>query len=777
MSRKILILKKGSDEKRIPLTKERLIVGRDAACDVALDDASISRRHANVIHKFGAIYIENISSTGQILKSGQPTEYTQLEEKEVVGIGSYQLSWELDAEAVIEKAVVQEVPREPESSEQNDVSSVESEEDRRDLAPIEAEGPEDAAQVSAEESTRVVQSKLVGRLKVVKGEVVGREIKLEHGTSWTVGRADSCQIPIDNAKMSRQHFRIVRSGNQYRLQDLESSAGLRINGVTVSDAVLNPFDVIQAGPVDLQFLMVDAHVQHVESLPMLADGSGESPVQGAELVARGGFEEEGQQVLEATKIAMPPSNDYPLSQYSGAPGAEIPQFTNPGVGIGVSVAAAEEVRLSPLQRKIRSATDWYRALPPAKQRVYAGLGVALIVMAVVGSGSDEQAVITEPPQIRQPASSNEPNAADPREVSPEFNAFPQEKKEQIRTWHAQAERALNDGEWSKAVDISKKILAEVKRYKDVAEILQKAQTNLNEEHIGTVTQAALSASDAKSDNASKVKLYIEDGRKKLSESKWSDAQDLFMRALTLDPNNELAVKGYGAAAAQKTSLDDIELPPEAKITDASLAEAEKKKQEEEKAIQNEREYLAGLKTQLNEGQEKINSGVPGQSLSILSNLKEKLSVTYAEYAEGGRAPASAKTEMIQEVQALQSLTNEAEYKALAMLKSEYQIQFADAEQFVQNKQYAEARQVYDKILEKEPYFEEAMKLRAALYDKLVVEAKVLYQEALIYESLSDLENARGGYSKTVELLTNVDNQMAETYYRKADAKLKRLGGK
>jgi pSer/pThr/pTyr-binding forkhead associated (FHA) protein len=58
--------------RRIPLTG-RLVVGRERGCDVRFDDLGVSRTHAVVQRHGGAVYVEDLGSTGGTFVNGAAT--------------------------------------------------------------------------------------------------------------------------------------------------------------------------------------------------------------------------------------------------------------------------------------------------------------------------------------------------------------------------------------------------------------------------------------------------------------------------------------------------------------------------------------------------------------------------------------------------------------------------------------------------------------------------------------------------------------------------------
>ena len=69
------------------------------------------------------------------------------------------------------------------------------------------------------------------------------------GNVTTIGRAPLNQIVIDNPAVSAQHAIIARSDECYRLKDLNSTNGTKVNDVSITDVALQDGDKIQFGPI------------------------------------------------------------------------------------------------------------------------------------------------------------------------------------------------------------------------------------------------------------------------------------------------------------------------------------------------------------------------------------------------------------------------------------------------------------------------------------------------------------------------------------------------
>lgn len=821
MSLKELVVLKDGNEQTWVLEKERLVIGRDAKCDVVLDHSGVSRRHAVIIAKFDAVYIENISSTGRILQHNDPVEYVQLQANDEVQIEGYTLFWrELSSKKAAAPAELG-TPSSPEilsasasvldspqpdgaSSDFGQSSAIDASANMAAIddppsdgsaaslsSDMHEEGSPNTADFAAippamgdesSDKTQIVLSRndLSGLLKGNKGEIAGQEYRLEHGSTWTVGRSEKCQVFIDNAKLSRQHFQIVRIGNAFRVQDLNSAHGTRLNGVAITDAPLQAFDTLQAGSLEWQFLIVDPQkVVDNPSAPapalMAASlGEGGAPLSlenGPELAISPGENFSAQEKTQFAAPALYKSEDFAQS-------AVPPQ--NPYSSFANSTPLGQG-RPTMTEAPRGGILVWIQAQPTGRKALYGALlvlGLAAAALTNVPTApapnvSPDAAVAkNEPVTERKPAAQlpaplpkmSEPNAADPREVSSEFSLLSKEKQEQVRDHYARAERARAARDWTGAFENSKAIFdLGVKRYKNAAEIMDEAQTYLNEGSLGNISKSLSTLQDAQEDVKERVNLLVDNGEQALKEQRWNDASESFLKAVNLDPQNEAAARGYTAAQAKNAGLQVADLPKDIPVNDPEFQEAER-----------EKEVIAGNRRIYQDVKSKMQNGNFREALPHLKNLDKTLTERLDEYDTASRAPASFRDGFKQETKSLQSQVREAIETSQAQLRTEYAAQLADADQLINNKQYAEARETYDRIIRSNPYFDEAVDARDKLYAKLLTEAKTLYHEALIYESVSDINNAVEGYKKSRELLTNVNNGSAIEYYKKSVAKLKRL---
>ena len=87
------------------------------------------------------------------------------------------------------------------------------------------------------------------RLMIEDGPEKGTTYDLGEGDgSYVVGRSTRCKIALSDPLMSRQHFRIEKSGDTITVTDLDSHNGTHVNGVLITEeTVLKSGDRIRSG--------------------------------------------------------------------------------------------------------------------------------------------------------------------------------------------------------------------------------------------------------------------------------------------------------------------------------------------------------------------------------------------------------------------------------------------------------------------------------------------------------------------------------------------------
>lgn len=90
------------------------------------------------------------------------------------------------------------------------------------------------------------------RLRIITGKSSEQNIETSIVSSLIVGRSDTCDIYIDDTKLSRQHFVIENDNGNFYIMDLQSRNGTMLNGIKInSRQQLFSGDKILAGLSDI----------------------------------------------------------------------------------------------------------------------------------------------------------------------------------------------------------------------------------------------------------------------------------------------------------------------------------------------------------------------------------------------------------------------------------------------------------------------------------------------------------------------------------------------
>lgn len=103
----------------------------------------------------------------------------------------------------------------------------------------------------AQQSQRpAIPAELVG----IGGPVAGQRFELFAET--VIGRSRDNHISVTSSQLSRRHTRLVCLGDRWKVQDLGSTSGCRVNGVQVESCQLADGDRITIGDAEFQFRLL-----------------------------------------------------------------------------------------------------------------------------------------------------------------------------------------------------------------------------------------------------------------------------------------------------------------------------------------------------------------------------------------------------------------------------------------------------------------------------------------------------------------------------------------
>ena len=103
------------------------------------------------------------------------------------------------------------------------------------------------------------------RVRIIEGPGSGKNFEIEEAV--ILGRLPTNDIPVEDAKASREHAKIYRQGDRFAIVDLNSSNGTTVNGKPVTKQVLEHGDVIAIGLVEMQFEDPEAEARREAAKP------------------------------------------------------------------------------------------------------------------------------------------------------------------------------------------------------------------------------------------------------------------------------------------------------------------------------------------------------------------------------------------------------------------------------------------------------------------------------------------------------------------------------
>jgi pSer/pThr/pTyr-binding forkhead associated (FHA) protein len=118
----------------------------------------------------------------------------------------------------------------------------------------EVEAMSDRATRKMSRPEREAMQALRASLVIVEGGAEGSEFALER-ERCVVGRGPGVDLALDDAAMSRQHAAFERGAEGWRVRDLGSTNGVRVNGAPVEVADLKHGDRVALGEHVLQYLV------------------------------------------------------------------------------------------------------------------------------------------------------------------------------------------------------------------------------------------------------------------------------------------------------------------------------------------------------------------------------------------------------------------------------------------------------------------------------------------------------------------------------------------
>lgn len=256
---KLVLLVPNGTTLDVPLSRERVTIGRRADNDVCLPNLAVSGEHAVVVTILADSFLEDLGSTNGTLVNGKPIAKHFLRDGDLVDIGRHKLLYFVDDEAIPPAGILKKAIREAVGDLGDKVEMAKPIVRARRASPavVRRDGAMPAEPPKADESTQrnlavagnpVPPASADGAaadgpiLKFLSGHKAGQALALTRDRT-TIGRA-GVQLAV-----------IERSGDGYRLRPVEGDP-TPVNGrpATADGVALVPGDVVEILGNRLEFV-------------------------------------------------------------------------------------------------------------------------------------------------------------------------------------------------------------------------------------------------------------------------------------------------------------------------------------------------------------------------------------------------------------------------------------------------------------------------------------------------------------------------------------------
>jgi pSer/pThr/pTyr-binding forkhead associated (FHA) protein len=241
---KLILSMDGLVLKEIPLTKERMSIGRKASNDIQIDNLAISGEHAAVVTILNDSFLEDLNSTNGTLVNSQPAKKHFLKNGDVIELGKYKLKYVAEQvqqvhEADFEKTMIlrPSTLKPPPAAEQPSAIPAEVKNTFADTrAGITPAPPAAPPQPTAATAT--------GAIQILNGASAGRELELTK-TLTTLGKP-GVQVAV-----------IARRPLGYFITHVEGTQYPVLNGQVVDAQAhqLADHDVIEIAGIKMEFFL------------------------------------------------------------------------------------------------------------------------------------------------------------------------------------------------------------------------------------------------------------------------------------------------------------------------------------------------------------------------------------------------------------------------------------------------------------------------------------------------------------------------------------------
>jgi pSer/pThr/pTyr-binding forkhead associated (FHA) protein len=248
----------------VPIIRDEITIGRKEGNTIRLTERNVSRRHARIVRQNGTLYIEDVQSYNGIKVNNEKIQgRAPIGDGDVVVIGDYRLS--IKQEKADVKPAPQPVPQPmPQPVLQPTIP-----------LPVPPGPDAQKTQQHVVSPPVVAKTDKPARLIVISTNFARQEFPLNKA-AMVIGRTDDNDIVLNHRSISRHHAKVVQEGEHYKVVDLQSANGVRVNGEEYGNVELRKGDQIDLGHVRLIFVPPGQDIDIRDKI--VNTDSGRSPV-------------------------------------------------------------------------------------------------------------------------------------------------------------------------------------------------------------------------------------------------------------------------------------------------------------------------------------------------------------------------------------------------------------------------------------------------------------------------------------------------------------------
>jgi len=244
-------------------------IGRGSTCDVVIEEDRLSRTHAKLTMGEGVLLVEDLGSTNGTFINDQRIEGSvEAKNGDVIKFDAF--AYQVCIVGAVDDTgdtLTGASGLEPGAEEEQILSAktqvfTPPKSWALDDSPS-SEGTQvmslDMLKQNQEDADLAVADKVDASCPVLvglNGDTKGKVFKFntrDKLTKWEVGRADSCEISIDDGSVSNNHAQLIHEGQRWKLIDLMSANGTYVNDNKGLTSYLSSGDKVRFGQVEFLF--------------------------------------------------------------------------------------------------------------------------------------------------------------------------------------------------------------------------------------------------------------------------------------------------------------------------------------------------------------------------------------------------------------------------------------------------------------------------------------------------------------------------------------------